>query len=344
MQALVTGATGFLGSHICRRLLEEGHGVRALVRETSDRSLIEDLDVEPVVGDVTDPASLGPAVEGCDAVFHLAGVVSFWRALADRLWEVNVEGTRHVVQACLAADVDRLVHTASVAALGYDPDGGQADEETPFNWPDRGFHYMRTKHAGQQVVLDAVAEEGLDAVVVNPSTILGPGDLNKNGGQLVRVAVMGGGVRYPTGGTNLVDVRDVADGHLRALEKGRSGERYVLAGDDLSYREFFQLCTDELGSPPPKEPLSYPLALTFAAFDELKARFTGRHPRYPKDTVRSLFTTTFYSAAKAEEELGFSARPVRTSVRETYDWYVEHGMLRPVEASDDGDGDGAGDA
>lgn len=327
MQALVTGATGFLGSHVARRLVEEGHDVRALVRGTSDTTLIDDLDVETVVGDVTDPSTLPPTVDGCDAVFHAAGVVSFWPGWRERLEAVNVRGVEHVIEAAIGADVDRLVHTSSVAAVGRPPEGTVADESMDFVWDGPTSPYVETKHAGEEIVREAARKGRIDAVAVNPGTVLGPGDLNKNGGQIVREAARAGFPGVPDGGTSFVDVRDVAEGHLRAHRKGRTGERYILGAENLSFAELFAIVGEETPADPPEGRFPYWAAMAYAYWSELRSRFSGRHPRLPVAAARELFRETYYSSKKAEEELGFDPRPVREAVADTYDWYVEQGML-----------------
>lgn len=327
MRALVTGATGFLGSHIAKRLLGKGHDVRVLVRPTSDLTLVEDLDGDAVVGDVTDPGTLPPAVEGCDAVFHAAGVVSFWRGWEDKLRAVNVEGVRNVVRAAEEAGVDRFVHTSSVAAVGRPPKGEVADETFDFGWGTRPSPYMETKHAGEQIVLEAARDGGLDAVAVNPGTVLGPGDINRNGGQIVREAVRGGFPGVPDGGTTFVDVRDVAEGHLLAHDQGAPGERYILGGQNLTFAELFDVVADVADVKTPDGRFPYPAALAYAYWTEVKAVFTGRHPRLPAAAARELFKETFYSSEKAKRDLGYDPRPIRQAVRDTYEWYVDHGYL-----------------
>lgn len=327
MRAFVTGATGFLGSHVTRRLLEEGHEVRALVRETSDLSLIEDLDVETVVGDVADPLSVREGMSGCDTVFHLAGVVSFRPGDAELLHRVNVEGTYNVVEAAKFQDVDRLVHTASVAALGYPQEREVADEDTEFNWQEHGIPYMATKNKGQRIVLGNASKGMLDAVVVNPGTVLGPGDKNKNGGQFLRSMVKGHLPGVPGGGQNFVDVRDVAEGHIRALEEGASGERYILGGENLSWRAFYDLVEEVTGHPAPSRTIPYPLAYAGAWWAEVRARFTDR-PAFPtRAAVRAAYMDLHYSSDKARKELGYTTRPLEEAIRDTARWYREHGML-----------------
>lgn len=325
MQALVTGATGFLGSHIARRLLDEDWDVRALVRPTSDLSLLDDLDVETVTGDVTDATTLPPAVEACDVVFHAAGVVSFWSGWQDRLEAVNVDGVRNVVEAAVDADVDRLVHTSSVAAVGL-PEDGVADESR-FAEAATSNPYVRTKLAGERIVADAAKQGRLDAVVVNPGTVLGPGDVNKNGGQVVRAVVRGDFPGPPDGGTNFVDVRDVADGHLAAHEKGRTGQRYILGGDNLTYGEMFDVVGEAAGIDPPSGAFPYVAALAVAAIGELRGHLSGRHPPMPIATARALFEDAYYSSKKARSELGYDPRPIQEAVQDTVDWYRDRGML-----------------
>lgn len=330
MQAFVTGATGFIGSHVCRELLERGHDVRALVRESSDLSLVEDLDVETHVGDVTDPASLRDGLEGCDAFFHVAGVVSFWKGNAELMHEVNVEGVYNAVEAAKAAEVDRMIHTSTVGAIGV-PQGGVGDEETEYNWSGRGIPYMETKHRGQEMVLRNAATGALDAVSVNPGTVLGPGDKNLNGGQFVRALVKGDMPGLPKGAVNFCDVRDVAEGHVLAYEEGTSGERYILGGENHTWAEFSGIVADVTGAETISREIPYPLALATGYANNLAAKFTGKPPLLSVGAVKAAYEDLSFSSAKAQKELGYTHRPVRESVADTYEWYVDHGYLDPVE-------------
>jgi dihydroflavonol-4-reductase len=330
MRAFVTGATGFIGSHVCRELRDRGHEVRALVRESSDLTLLEDLTVETHVGDVTDPVSLREGLEDCEAFFHLAGVVSFWKGKAELMHEVNVEGAYNAVEAAKAADVERMVHTSSVAALGI-PEGRVGDEETEFDWGGRGIPYKETKHRGQEIVLQNARNGLVDAVSVNPGTVLGPGDKNLNGGQFVRAMVKGDMPGLPGGGVTFVDVRDVARGHVQAYEEGATGERYVLGGDNLSWSEFSDVVADVTGADTLDRVIPYPLALAVGYANNAKAKFTGKPPLLSAGAVKAAYNDLYFSSAKAEKELGYEHRPARESVEDTYEWYVEHGYLDPVE-------------
>lgn len=326
MHVLVTGSTGFIGSHIVRVLRREGHEVRAMHRSTSDLTLLEGLELELVEGDVTEPASLRAAMEDVDAVVNCAGFISLWNGHEDALHRVNVEGAYNVVEAAKAQDVDRLVHTSSIAAVGPPQEGEVADESNP--WPgDHGVGYFRTKRRGEEVVLGNARRGALDAVVVNPGTAIGPRDVNWTGGYLIRSVVKDYLPGAPGGGTNFVDVRDVAEGHVRALHKGRTGERYILGGENRSFVEMYELIGDVTGAEPPGRVIPYPIAWASAWWQETKARFQDRRPYLNRAQVRATYLDIYVDSSRAEDELGVEARPVRESVEDAYAWYVDEGML-----------------
>lgn len=326
MKILVTGATGFVGSHVARKLLREGHVVRILRRQNSPLKLMEGLTVETAIGDVTDRRSVFEATQGCEAIFHVAGHVSFWRGNNEIQRRVNVEGTRNVVEACLAQKVRRLVHTSSIAAIGFAPDGKLATEEIAYNWWPYRVNYCNTKYLAEEEV-QAGIKRGLDAVIVNPAMIFGPGDLNLNAGAMVFQVARGKVPYYPRGGGCVCDVEDVAEGHLQVLHKGRSGERYILGGENYSWRDLSTLIAEVVGAPPPKVPLPTPLYKLIATGSGLLSLVTKREPTLTPELARLSTIPCYYSSEKAIRELGYTTRPFRETVRETYEWYRENGYL-----------------
>ncbi|MGQ0535845.1 MAG: SDR family oxidoreductase [Methanobacteriota archaeon] len=327
MRVLVTGATGFIGSHVASRLVDDGHEVHVLRRASSPSDLLSGIPVKEHQGDVTDAASLRRASAGVRAVFHVAGFVSLWRGHAEAMRRVNVEGTRNVLAAAAEAGVERVVHTSSVAAVGYPEDGAIADEGHPYNWLRYGIPYMETKRAAEDEVRRAV-REGLDAVIVNPGTVLGPGDLHYNGGAFLRQLVRGRILGVLPGGVNFVDVRDVSAGHLLAWQQGSKGERYILGNENLTYADFFARAARVAGVRPPRRRLS-PLVARFAAWwQSRRAEARGKVPAVTPDSVRALSMRLWYSSAKASHDLGYApAVGVDASAKETLDWYRAHGRL-----------------
>lgn len=327
MKILVTGATGFLGSHIVRRLLGKGHAVRILRRQSSSTKMMDGLQVETVLGDVTDRNSVFQAVEGCEAVFHAAGLVSFWRDHREIQRRVNVDGTRHVVEACLAHSVKRLVHTSSIAALGYAPEGRLGDESTAYNWWPYRFQYHNTKYLAEEEIRCGL-ERGLDAVMVNPSLVFGAGDLNLNCGSIVFQAARGNLKVYSSGGCCTCSIEDVAEGHLQAFEKGRTGERYILGGDNYTWKDLFTMVCEVVGAPPPR--MKVPdVALKLLAYGyDLRARINHKEPPLTPESARCSLKTVFYSSDKAVRELGYQISPFRDTIRQTYEWYLANGYIR----------------
>ena len=324
MKILVTGATGFLGSHLTRLLVQTGHQVRVLRRATSPTRLIDDLELETAIGDVTDAAAVGRAIAGCEAVFHVAGLVSFWNGDRAALHAVNVLGTRNVVEACLSHRVKRLIHTSSISAIGFAPDGRPGDENIPYNWSR--LPYCDSKRGGEEEVRKGIAR-GLDAVILNPGVIFGPGDLHFHSGAMVLQMAKGRIRFWFDGGCCTCDVGDVAAAHLAALSKGRSGERYILGGENFSWRALLQLIAETTGVPAPSRRISTPVLKLVAAGYRLKGLLTGRRPPITPEAIRISSVPVYFSSEKAKRELGYRASPFRESVKKTFEWYRDHGCL-----------------
>jgi dihydroflavonol-4-reductase len=322
---LVTGATGFIGSTLAAALLRAGREVRVFRRAGSDTRLLEGLGVEHSIGDTRDQSALRAAVRGCDTVFHAAAIVSFWKKRYAEQIEVNAGGTANVVRACLESGVRKLVHTSSVAALGYRTDGLFIDETTAYNWgPLIGYRY--SKHLAELEVLRGV-REGLDATMVNPSVVIGPGDISFHGGQVIREIKRGIVPFYIAGGTNYVSVHDVVRGHIAAAERGRPGERYILGGENLTHKEVFKKAARATGGRAPSWKVPVGVAKGAARALDLLADLTSTQPRVSPDLLSGAGMTNWYSIEKAERELEYRPAPVEDAMREAYRWYVERGLL-----------------
>lgn len=327
MKALVTGATGFIGSCLARSLVARGWEVSVLRRANSRLDALSDVPVRQHIGDITDAASLPPALAGIDGVFHAAATVSFWRGTRAEQYRVNVEGTRNVAAAALAAGVRRLVHTSSIAAIGVSPDGRPVDETFAFNGQPFDIGYLITKNLAEAEIKAAVAR-GLDAVIVNPATVLGPGDWNFHGGRMIRDLYHGKIPFYTGGGCAVVDVADVVQGHVAAFEKGRTGERYILAAENLSYQAMFETIAREVGRRPPygRAP-RFLVRLTGALADAWAGLVSRREPFLTRDLAVMGELFMYFDAAKAAREFGLTWIPFAESVRRTFRWYQENGLL-----------------
>ncbi|HEX9656507.1 MAG TPA: SDR family oxidoreductase [Bacteroidota bacterium] len=325
VKALLTGGTGFLGSNLAEALLQRGYHVRILRRASSDTQLINHLTIEHSIGNTRDIESLGKAMVGIDLVFHTAAMVTFLKQHRDEQLEVNVGGTKNVVQACLVSGVRRLIHTSSIAAIGYPEHGELADEQTPYNWEGTGG-YKYSKHAAEQEVYAGI-KRGLDAVIVNPSVIIGERDIHFHGGHLLRAVKKGMTPLCVKGGMNIVYVGDVVNGEILAAERGKKGERYVLAGENLTHKDIFRRTARIVGGIPAVAPLPIPV-LRFAAFClEGVAKVTGTEPLVSRDLVAGAGKFNWFSSEKAIRELGYSVTPFDTTIRRAYQWYGERGML-----------------
>lgn len=321
MRALVTGATGFVGSAVARRLLREGHSIRVLARPSADRRNLRGLDAEIVEGDLTRPASLLPACEGCDALFHVAADYRLWVRDPAELYQSNVEGTRAILDAAKRMGVPRIVYTSSVATLGIPKDGTPGSEITPVSVDDMIGHYKRSKFLAEEVAR-GFAADGLPVVIVNPSTPIGPYDIKPTPtGRIVRDAMAGRLPAYVDTGLNIVHVDDVAEGHWLAYERGVIGERYILGGVNMSLRDVLTEIAEIAGRAPPKVRLPHAVVMPVAYMSEVWARLTGMNPIATVEEVRMSKKRMFFTSAKAERELGYTARPARLALEDAVRWF-----------------------
>lgn len=327
MKALVTGASGFVGSAIARALLGRGWDVRCLLRASSNRRNLSGLPVDIALGDLADGASLERALAGCDALFHVAADYRLGALDPHHLYQTNVEGTRNILQAAQRARVERIVYTSSVATIGLPPDGKPGDEQTPVGLQDMIGHYKRSKFLAERLVREW-AQAQAHVVIVNPSTPVGPGDVKPTPtGQILVDAARGRTPAYVDTGLNVAHVDDVAAGHLLALERGRSGEHYILGGENLSLREILTVIAQLVGRKPPRIRLPHSLVLPIAHIAEACARVSGRPTRVTVEGVRMSRKHMFFSSAKAVRELGYRWRPAREAFADAVRWFSENGYL-----------------
>jgi dihydroflavonol-4-reductase len=326
LKAFVTGATGFLGAHVARVLAEQGAELRLLVRSTSDLRNIEGLTADRVTGDLRSAASLEKAVSGCDVVFHVAADYRLWVRDPEQMYRSNVEGTRALLEAARKNGVRRVVYTSSVATMGFTSNGHVADEESPVALAHMIGHYKRSKFMAEQVATER-GRSGQDVVIVNPSTPIGEMDIKPTPtGRIVVDFLKRKFPAYVDTGLNLVDATECARGHILALEKGRSGERYILGGENLTLKQILDKLAAITGLPSPKVKVPYFMALATGVVDELvTGRLRGQEPRATIDAVRMGRKKMFVSSGKAERELGWSIMPVDGALRRATAWFQAKG-------------------
>lgn len=328
MKALVTGATGFVGSAVARKLMAAGHAVRALARATSDRRNLDDLAVEVVTGDLRDPASLAAALAGCDALFHVAADYRLWVPDPESIYAINVDGSRALIEAAVAAGVERVVYTSSVATLGLDRDGAPAHEDTPVSLEHMIGHYKRSKFLAEAAVQDLVRDHSAPVIIVNPSTPVGPRDVKPTPtGRMIVEAAAGRMPAFVDTGLNLVHVDDVADGHVLAYDHGVVGERYILGGADMTLEAILGEVAHLTGGRPPRLRLPHDLIMPLALAAETWARISGAEPFATVDGLRMAKKKMFFTSAKAEAALGYRFRPPVEALADAIAWFKENGYL-----------------
>jgi dihydroflavonol-4-reductase len=337
MKVFVTGATGFLGSHVARVLAEQGAELRLLVRPTSDLRNVADLNADRVQGDLRDPASIGKALSGCEVVFHVAADYRLWVRDPDEMYRSNVEGTRGLLEAARRQKVRRVVYTSSVATMGFGAGSNVndvADEASPVSMADMIGHYKRSKFMAEQVAVEA-ATSGVDVVIVNPSTPVGERDIKPTPtGRIVVDFLKRKFPAYVETGLNLVDATECARGHVQALEKGRSGERYILGGENLTLKQILDRLSAMTGLPSPTVKVPHAVALVGAVYYEMvMGRLLGREPRATIDEVRMSRKMMFVSSAKAQRELGWCVLSVDGALRRSVEWFRENGYVGEQVAS-----------
>jgi dihydroflavonol-4-reductase len=328
LNAFVTGATGFLGSHVARVLADQGADLRLLVRPTSNLKNLEGLKAETATGDLRDAASLSKAISGCDTVFHVAADYRLWVRDPNEMYRSNVEGTRAILDAARKSGVRRVVYTSSVATMGFTNNGSPANEDSPVALADMIGHYKRSKFMAEQIALEA-GRSGLHVVTVNPTTPIGEQDIKPTPtGRIVVDFLQRKFPAYVETGLNLVDVRECARGHVSALERGKSGERYILGGENLTLKQILDKLGRITGLPSPKIKLPYVFAFAAGVVDEaITGRMLKREPRVTVDTVRMGKKKMFASSDKAERELGWKVVPVEDALRRAVEWFRANGYV-----------------
>ncbi len=329
MKTLITGGSGFIGSAVVRELLRAGHEVRALLRPTSDPRNLEGLEVETVLGRLEDRDSLEKALAGCENLFHVAADYRLWVPNPEEMYRTNVDGTRNIMQAALKAGVGRIVYTSSVATLGLLKDGSPADETTPVTLEDMIGHYKRSKFLAEGEVRRMIEEQGLPAVIVNPSTPVGPRDAKVTPtGNMILQAASGRMPAYVDTGLNMVHVEDVAHGHMLAFDYGKIGQSYILGGSNMTLKEILTDLSHVTGCPEPRFRLKHDLVLPVAYLMEGWARLTrGGEPLVTVDGVRLAKKRMYFSTEKARQELGLNSRPIMDALRDAVQWFRENGYL-----------------
>jgi len=328
MKAFITGATGFVGSHVARALAAQGAELRLLVRPTSRMDNIAELRAETAVGDLCEPDSLKKAMAGCEFVFHVAADYRLWVRDPQQMYRANVEGTRAIIRAAQESGVRRVIYTSSVATMGFTHEGHIATEDSPVSLSDMVGHYKRSKFMAEQIALEA-GRKGASVVVVNPTTPVGEYDIKPTPtGRIVVDFLMRKFPAYMDTGLNLVDVKEVARGHLLAMEKARPGERYILGGENLTLKQILDKLAALTGLPSPKMKVPHAVAMGFAVFDQfLTGTILGREPRATIDAVRMGRKKMYASSARSERELGYRVLPVEGALRRAIDWFQSHGYV-----------------
>ena len=328
MTTLLTGATGFVGSAVLRKLVAAGHDVRVLCRPASERGNLEGIDCEIVTGDLVDPASLKAAVAGCDTVLHVAADYRLWVPDPAAIDRINIQGSVDLFLAAAEAGVSRMLYTSSVATLGLHKDASPADEDTPSTLADMVGAYKRSKFKAEEAVKALIRERNLPIVIVNPSAPIGPRDIKPTPtGKMIVDAAAGRMPAYVDTGLNVAHVDDVAEGHLLALEKGVVGERYILGGENMTLREILEVVCGHAGRRPPRVKLPHDLLLPLAYGAEAVARVLDREPLFTVDGIRMAKKMMFFTCVKAQHTLGYSPRPAAEAIRDAVDWFYTHGYL-----------------
>ena len=329
MHTFVTGATGFIGGAVVRQLLEGGHTVQALVRPTSDTRQLESLPVERVMGDLSDQEGLRRGMADCDWVFHVAALYSYWGHPWKDFHQANVIGTRNILEVAKEAGMGRVVYTSSIAALGLNPDGFPADENTLSSLEDRIGPYQRSKFLAERIAAD-FARQGLPVVIVNPSTPVGIGDHKPTPtGQIIVDYLNGRMFGYVDTGLNIIDVDDVAAGHLLAAERGQVGERYILGNENLTLKQLLDLLSEISGLPQVRVHIPHWLAQMWSYVDVTLPWLNKAHiPAATPEKVRLSRRYEFFDTSKAVKELGLPQTPIREALRKAVAWYRNNGYTQ----------------
>lgn len=328
MKAFITGATGFIGGNLARALIADGHQVRALIRPHSDRRNLDGLPLELAIGDLDHPEQLAEKIAGCDVVFHVAAHYSLWAKDSAAIYRANVTGTENILAAARHAQVKRFIHTSSVAAIGVPVTGTSATEETQTTVEALVSDYKKSKFLAEQAAFSA-AQAGLDVVIVNPSTPIGAYDVKPTPtGEIVLRFLQERMPAYVHTGLNLIDVEDVARGHILAWQKGRTGERYILGNRNLTLQEMLQILAQVTGKSAPKFAVPHIIPLAVAFTDEMiLARYFGKTPQVSYYSVQMSRHAMYYDSSKAVRELGLPQSPIEGAIEKAVRWFQTNGYV-----------------
>ena len=328
MKVFVTGATGFIGASLVRELLKDGCAVRVLARPASDRRNLDGLDVEICEGDLCDPQSLARGLKGCDVLYHAAADYRLWTRTPSVMYDINVEGTRNILEAALEAGVSKAVYTSSVGTLGNPGNGTPGDEATPVTLADMVGHYKKSKFLAERAA-ESFVQRGLPLVIVNPSTPVGKLDIKPTPTGTIIVDFLNRKMpAYLDTGLNIIDVEDCARGHILAAQRGRIGEKYILGNENLTLQRIFALLEQIAGLPAPKVRLPYYPILLAAYVNEALSACTGKEPLIPLAGVQMARKFMFFNSSKAVRELGLPQRPVSEALVKAVDWFRSMGYAR----------------
>ena len=326
IKVFVTGGTGFIGANLVRILIQKNYQVYVLARNCSNLNNLKNLDINIVFGDLND-TNLAEKIKGCKILFHVAAYYSLYQADIDQLYISNVLGTRSILKAAKKANVERIIYTSSVAAIGVKEAGEIVDENYQAPVDKIVGHYKKSKYWAEQEVYKAIAN-GQDIVILNPSTPIGPFDIKPTPtGEIILRFLRRKMPAYVDTGLNLIDVRDVANGHILALEKGKTGQRYILGNENLSLKALLDELSFLTGLEAPKRTLPIWLPLTFAWIEEYMLFPLGKKPRIPLDGVKMSKKPMYYDSSKAINEFNISYKPIRDSLRDAIDWFVNNGYV-----------------
>ena len=326
MKIFVTGATGFVGHHVAKALAEQGANLRLLVRKSSKLSNLEGIAGDTVIGDLSKPESYAPALQGCDAILHVAADYRLWIGDPDTMYRANVDGTRDLLKLAREARVRRVVYTSSVATMAFRADGIVVNEDTPVSINDMVGHYKRSKFLAEQQAI-AAAKDGQQVIILNPTTPIGPNDSKPTPTGRIFVDFLNHKFpAYVDTGLNLVDVAEIARIHVAALEVGKPGRRYILGGENLTLKQILDKMSAITGIPSPTTKIPFGIAATYAFFEEwITGRIRGKEPRATLEEVRMGRKKMFASSARAQQELGFKILPVYPAMRAAIDWFRANG-------------------
>ena len=330
MKIFVTGATGFVGHHVARALAGDGANLRLLVRKSSNLANLEGIPGDTFLGDLEKPELLRPALEGCDAVVHVAADYRLWIPKPEAMYRANVEGTRELLRLAREAGVRRFVYTSTVATMHFRRDGIPTDEDEPVKLEDMVGHYKRSKFMAEQQAV-AAAQDGQAVILLNPTTPIGPNDRKPTPTGRIFVDFLNRKFpAYVDTGLNLVDVNEVARAHVMALTHGEPGKRYILGGENLTLKQILDKMSAITGIPSPTTKIPFGVAATYAFFEEwITGRIRGKEPRATLEEVKMGRKKMYASSARAERELGFKVVPVYAAMRTAIEWFRANGYVKP---------------